>query len=265
MSEAHNTSIVLSSGSEKDHVPESPDSDSTDYEPEAKKCKIEDQNTQAPGNDSGNKLENDDGSQALVDEIGPTDSENEEIVLSAQGQADCLADKPAEEVVEELCNNNDIPTPRPPTPEVRGERVRRRRRRRRRSRLSLQIAQFPGSDTESSGSLFFPATPPTRSFGSGRKSPGYITEDIDPMEIPSDEYLSPPIPTVRPRRNAIFERRDPPPSEALENEDDRFFQNEFEVASVSDVNDNPIEDANSTSGMSGAGLGEVSTIFIFLI
>lgn len=79
---------------------------------------------------------------------------------------------------------------------------------------------------------------------SSRSSSEYFTDDIDPQDIPSDEYLSPPIPT-RQRRNAIFVRRDPPPS--VQNEDDQYYHNELEVASVLDMNENPIEDDSSTS------------------
>lgn len=231
------------------------DSDSTDYEPEPKKCKVDgDDNNEVigipiRGTTSSIRLAVGSGLQISVtalDNNNVADSQlmSHENILDDLHQS--LEDEDPEahprtqqdryvQIAPGSPQEQYVAIPPSNSPSARGIRVyeeRRGSRRRRRNRNNR------GSTTTTSQSA-------DRRSSSSITSSEYYTDDIDLNEIPSDEYLSPPF-ALRHRRNAIFARREPPSS--IQVEEEQYFHNELEVASNPDSNENPIEDGSSTSG-----------------
>ncbi len=240
---ASNNSIILSDDKEKVS-----DSDSTDYEPETKKCKVDDDNDEVIGIPirgatstihlavgSGYQISiTASSSNDVVDPFVP-----DENVLDDLHQSLGHEDDPEELPGSMQDATRDFVAIAPSnSPSARGIRINdagyttrggpRRRRRRNNG----------GDTTTASPSV-------VRTSSSSLTSSEYYTDDIDLNDIPSDEYLSPPY-ASRQRRNAIFARREPPSSVQIE--EDQYFHNELEVASNPDSNENPIEDGSSTSG-----------------
>ncbi|ODN03771.1 E3 ubiquitin-protein ligase Mdm2, partial [Orchesella cincta] len=266
MDDNPSTAMTISSFGEKDE-----DSDATDYEPDPKKQKLEDteeksNNTSLISNgsdaatandslekdantDSGNIISNNASSDIEPRPVTRTTvrrgrrrrSRHLPFTLPRQvtqcGSVTSLVPRSGESVTERVT----APSIREEIPPISQPGQRRRTRRNRNRRRTRRHAKESDDDDDSNSSS---------STTNGSRRTNIIADDMDPSEIPSDEILSPPLIVPpqhnRQRRNAIFERRDPPPSELLMNEDDRVFQDQLEIASVSD--ENPIEDENSTSG-----------------
>lgn len=243
-SESNNSFIILRDDKEKVS-----DSDSTDYEPETKKCKVDDDNDEVVGIPIRGATSSIHLAVGSGFQISITATSNNDVTGSQ-----CISQ---ENVLDDLHQSleDDYPDERPGSPQdatrdyvviapgnspsARGIRINdesnatrggARRRRGNRNNRGDTTSTSPSAVRTSSSSL---------------TSSEYYTDDIDLNDIPSDEYLSPPY-ASRQRRNAIFARREPPSSVQIE--EDQYFHNELEVASNQDSNENPIEDGSSTSG-----------------